>query len=160
MGERSGAMGTFPPSEIAEGSEARKLARGICRTLRALGYGALTEFTLRSGRRVDVIGLNAAGEFLIVEVKISEADFRADRKWPDYLEFCDGFYFAVPEGFPQRLLPEECGLMVVDAYMGAILRPSPKLPPMAAARRRALTLSFGLAATGRLHRVIDPGAAL
>jgi hypothetical protein len=147
-------------TDITELLGAPRLARGICRTLSALGYGALTEFTLRSGRRADVIGMNGAGEVVIVEIKTSEADFRADRKWPEYLDFCDSFYFAVPEGFPRCILPETCGLMVADAYAGVILRPSPRLSTMNGSRRRGLLLHFGLAASGRLQRVIDPEAAL
>lgn len=143
---------------IVETRDATRLARGVCRTLGALGYGALTEFTLRTGRRADVIGLNGAGEIAIVEIKTSEADFRADQKWPEYLPFCDGFYFAVPEGFPKDILPADCGLMVADPYQSAILRPAPALPPLAGARRRALILSFGIAASLRLQRLVDPEA--
>ena len=83
-----------------DGITGERLARGVCRGLAALGYAALTEFPLGNGRRADVIAVNGAGETLIVEIKCSVADFRADRKWPAYLEFCDAFYFAVPAGFP------------------------------------------------------------
>ena len=145
---------------IVEPREAAGLARGVCRTLAALGYGTLTEFTLRSGRRADVIGVNGSGEIAIVEIKSSEADFRADQKWPEYLPFCDRFYFAVPEGFPRHILPESCGLMVADAYESAILRPSPAQAPLAGGRRRALILSFAIAASNRLQRALDPESAL
>src|SRR3546814_4577372 len=66
-------------------------------------------------------------ETLIVEVKSCVADFRADRKWIEYLPYCDLFYFAVPDGFPRELLPEDCGVMVADGYGAAILRPAPRL---------------------------------
>jgi hypothetical protein len=145
---------------VVDSREASRLARGVCRTLYALGYGVLTEFTLRNGRRADVIGVNGAGEIAIVEIKTSEADFRADQKWPEYLPFCDSFFFAVPEGFPRLILPEGCGLMVADSYESAILRPSPALAPLSAARRRALILSFAIAASARLQRALDPEAAL
>src|SRR5262245_38887112 len=99
---------------VASGSEvllAQRLARGVCRALSVRGYGSLCEFPLNNGRRVDVIGINGAGETIIVEIKSSVADYRADRKWTEYLGFCDAFYFAVPSGFPLALLPEDCGLM-------------------------------------------------
>ena len=134
--------------------------RGICRALAALGYGTLAEFNLVNGRRADVIGVNSAGRVAIVEIKTSEADFRADDKWPEYLPFCDSFYFAVPEDFPRHLLPGDCGLIVADAYAGTILRPAPPLPAMNGARRRALLLRFGLAASTRLQRLLDPEAGL
>ncbi|HYB54843.1 MAG TPA: MmcB family DNA repair protein [Alphaproteobacteria bacterium] len=145
---------------MVEIRDASRLARGVCRTLHALGYGALTEFTLRNGRRADVIGVNGAGEIAIVEIKTSEADFRADQKWPEYLPFCDSFFFAVPEGFPRLILPEDCGLIVADSYESVVLRPSPSLPPMRGSRRRALVLSFAIAASARLQRLLDPEASL
>src|SRR3546814_12959952 len=76
-----------------------------------------------------------------VEVKTSVADFRGDAKWPEYLDWCDAFYFAVPAGFPQELVPDTCGLIVADAWDGAILRVPPALR-LAPARRRHLMLRF------------------
>jgi len=84
--------------------------------------------------------------------------FRADQKWPEYLEFCDRFYFAVPQDFPQEVLPADHGLMVADAYGAAILRPSIELT-LAGARRRSMTLRFAQTAAGRLHGLTDPGFA-
>jgi len=141
----------------AEPDGAAALCRGVCRALGQLGYASLAEFSLANGRRADVIALGRNGEVVIVEVKSSLADFRADHKWPDYREFCDRLYFAVGEGFPRDVLPAECGVLVADGYGAAILRePAPhKLAP---ARRKALTLRFGLAAAGRLRRLADPGA--
>src|SRR4051812_49841300 len=95
---------------------AAAICRGVCRTLAEAGYATLTEVTLATGRRVDVMAIDRRGEILVVEIKSSVADFRADRKWQDYLEFCDRFAFAVAPDFPQALLPAEVGLMVADAY--------------------------------------------
>src|SRR3546814_11727795 len=92
-----------------------------------------------------------------VEVKTSVADFRGDAKWPEYLDWCDAFYFAVPAGFPQELVPDTCGLIVADAWDGAILRVPPALR-LAPARRRHLMLRFAPAARGRPHRLIAPEA--
>ena len=131
------------------------LARGVCRLLEELGFATLTEFTLRSGRRVDVIGLDGAGQVLVVEIKTSVEDFRSDQKWPEYLDFCDLFYFAVPERFPRALVPEDSGLMIADAYGAVALRPAP-LRKLNGSRRRAQTLRFGLAAAQRLTRLTDP----
>jgi hypothetical protein len=134
---------------------ADQLARGICRRLGDLGYGALTEFRVGRGRRVDVIGLNREGRFVIVEIKTSVADFRADAKWPDYLPWCDAFYFSVPADFPQDILPEEEGLIVADAWDATILREAAERT-MNATRRRTQILRFGLTASSRLHAVVDP----
>ena len=135
--------------------DARLLARGVCRLLTSLGYASLTEFTLRSGRRADVMAIEPSGQTLIVEIKSSIEDFRSDRKWPEYLDFCDLFYFGVPEGLPLELIPEDCGLMVADAYEATILRESP-LDKINASRRRSLTLRFGCTAAQRLAQLTDP----
>jgi hypothetical protein len=126
------------------------LARGVGRMLGDLGYATLTEFTLRSGRRVDLIGLDAKGRVVIVEIKSSLEDFRSDRKWSEYLDYCDAFYFAVPEIFPQSVIPEDVGLIVADPFGAALLRTSPDLT-LNASRRRSLLLGFARAAAQRLE---------
>jgi len=135
------------------------MARSVCRTLAQLGYASLAEFALANGRRADIIGLRRNGELIIVEIKSSLADFRADRKWPSYKEYADRLYFAVPQEFPSPFIPEDCGLIVADAFGAAILRDGVSTS-LTAARRRAVTLRFALAAASRLHRRLDPDAAL
>ncbi|HEY3911162.1 MAG TPA: MmcB family DNA repair protein [Stellaceae bacterium] len=135
------------------------LARGVSRALAQLGYASLMEFPLANSRRADVLGVSRNGELIIVEIKSSVADFRADRKWPAYREFADRLYFAVASGFPTALIPEECGLMVADAFGAAVLRDG-RASPLGAARRRALTLRFARIAAARLHRSIDPDGRL
>ena len=133
------------------------LARGVCRALGQLGYASLVEFPLLNGRRADILGLGKAGDLVIVEIKSSVADFRADRKWEGYRDFADRLYFAVPSHFPQRLIPEECGLMVADPF-GAVLLREARATPLNPSRRRALTLRFARTAAARLHRSLDPEA--
>jgi hypothetical protein len=133
-----------------------RVTRGVCRMLADSGYGTLKEFRLTSGRRVDVMGMNDDGEFVIVEVKISVEDFRGDRKWREYLPYCDRFYFAVPEGFPDRLVPGDCGLIVADGYGGAIRRAAIPMAVNGSRKRRQL-VRFALAASARLQRLADPG---
>ena len=131
------------------------LARGVCRTLEQLGYACLVEFPLANGRRADVIALGKTGELVIVEIKSSIADFRADRKWTFYRDFADRFYFAVPNEFPSVLIPEDCGLIVADGFGAALLRHGAPTP-LAGARRRAVMLRFAFAAASRLRRQLDP----
>ena len=133
------------------------MARGTCRAFEQLGYASLVEFPLANRRRADILALGRTGEILIIEIKSSVADFRADRKWAFYREFADRFYFAVPSEFPSLLIPEECGLIVADAFGAAVLRHG-VLTPLVPARRRALTLRFALAAASRLRRHLDPPA--
>jgi hypothetical protein len=133
------------------------LARGVCRALEQRGYASLVEFPLANRRRADILALGKTGDLMIIEIKSSVADFRADRKWAFYREFADRLYFAVPNEFPLLLIPEECGLIVADGFDAAVLRHG-VLTPLAPARRRALTLRFALAAASRLRRQLDPEA--
>jgi hypothetical protein len=125
------------------------LARGVQRLLLDHGLAPILEMPLANGRRADVAALGPKGEIWIVETKSCLADYAADAKWPDYLEYCDLFFFAVDDAFPQELIPEDAGLMVADAFGGAILRtPAPVM--LAPARRKMMTLSFARLAAARL----------
>jgi hypothetical protein len=135
------------------------LTRGVRRALAERGYASLTEFRLASGRRADVAAVNDAGDIVIVEVKSSVADFRADQKWPEYQAYCDTFFFAVGPDFPADLIPHECGLMVADGFGAVVLRDAP-VTRLNAARRKAVVLRIALAASGRLHRLEDPMLSL
>jgi len=140
-----------------EPATALALARGIGRALAQLGYASLAEFPLANRRRADILALGKGGDLIIIEIKCSVADFRADRKWADYRGFADRLYFAVPNGFPTLLIPEECGLIVADGFGAAILRHGAE-SLLAPGRRRALTLRFALSAATRLRRQLDPEA--
>lgn len=148
-----------PVTVLAEPlSVAALLARGTCRALVQLGYASLVEFPLASGRRADILALGKTGDLIIIEIKSSVADFRSDRKWTGYRDFADRLYFAVPNEFPALLIPEDCGLIVADGFGAAVLRHG-AATPLAAARRRALTLRFARHAASRLGRQLDPQAA-
>jgi hypothetical protein len=131
------------------------IARGVARLFQNLGFSALVEFPLGIGRRVDVAGLRRDGSVAVAEVKSCLADFRADKKWHEYLDFCDAFYFAVPEGFPVEVLPPDTGLIIADQFGGSVVRPGPR-PKLSAARRKALTLRFARCAAYRLSHAHDP----
>ena len=128
-----------------------RLARGVCRMLLDEGFSVLTEFPTKSGRRMDVLALGQGGELWCVEVKSSRADFQADHKWQDYLDWCDRLFFAVPPGFPEELLPLEHGLIRTDEYDAEIIRQTTD-DKLAAARRKAVTLRFARLAADRLMR--------
>ncbi|HEX8900850.1 DNA repair putative endonuclease MmcB [Vitreimonas sp.] len=125
------------------------LARGVTRLLADHGLASVLEVPLANGRRADVMALTAHGEIWIVETKSCLADFAVDAKWPDYVEYCDRFFFGVTEEFPRELIPDDVGLIVADGFGGAILRESPARP-LAAARRKAVTLLFARLAAARL----------
>jgi hypothetical protein len=141
----------FQPVPVA----AADVARGTSRLLLAEGLSPILEFTLPNGRRLDVAALAPDGSIIGVEIKVSLTDLRADEKWPDYVSYCDLFFFAVPPEFPQGGLPPETGLIVADRFGGAIVRESPRMK-VVTARRRALTLRFAMIAAARLARTLDP----
>lgn len=142
-------------ASVVEPTSAALLARSVCRTIEHLGYVSLVEFPLANGRRADILALGKTGELVIVEIKSSVADFRADRKWSAYRDFSDRLYFAVPNDFPRSLIPDECGLMVADSFGAAVLRDGSTMR-LDAARRRALTMRFARIAATRLRRLLDP----
>ncbi len=124
------------------------VTRGAARLFLALGYAPLAEVGLPNGRRADLMALGPRGEIAIAEVKSGLDDYRTDRKWAEYAPFCDAFYFAVDAAFPRHILPDGPGLIVADAFGGAVLV-EPPVVPLAPARRKVLTLSFARLAAAR-----------
>jgi hypothetical protein len=124
------------------------VTRGAARLMAAMGYAPLLEVALPNGRRADIMALGPRGQIAIVEVKSSVEDYRADRKWGEYLAYCDTFAFAVSPDFPRDTLPAEPGVIVADAFDGAVIRESPT-SPLSGPRRKALTLAFARLAAVR-----------
>jgi hypothetical protein len=146
------------PVPASRPDETAAVTRGAMRCLHALGHACLREVPLPNGRRADILALGRGGEILIVEVKSGIDDWRADAKWPDYRPFCDGLLFAVAPHFPVEILPPEAGLVLADAFGGEIVRPGLR-EPLAAARRKAMTMLAARLAAERLHLMLDPEAA-
>ncbi len=145
-----------PPRPDGRQSEtALAVQRGAGRLLRAHGLAVLAEYTLASGRRADLIGIKPDGTVWIVEIKSSREDFLVDQKWPEYRDYCDQLFFAIPVGLDQSMMPPDAGLIVADQFGAEILREAPA-HPLVAARRKALTLSFARHAAQRLHSLWDP----
>lgn len=115
----------------------------------AQGFVCLAEFPIGRGLRVDLIALGPKGEVWIVECKSCRADFRSDRKWEGYLEWCDRFFWAVDQDFPDEILPPDTGLIRADDWDGEIIR-LPEPTPLAGARRAAITRNLARAAAARL----------
>ena len=132
------------------------LARGVSRHLLGHDFVTLEEVVPTPGLRVDVMALGPKGEIWIVECKSGRADFRTDRKWQGYLDWCDRFFWAVDAGFPTDLLPQGTGLMLADGYDAEILRMGPETP-LAGARRKMMVQKFARHAALRLQALRDPG---
>jgi hypothetical protein len=144
-----------PLPDRRQSETALAIARGTGRLLRSLGFSCVSELPLPSGRRADLVALNASGEIWIVEIKSSVEDLRADRKWRDYRAHCDRLFFAFTRDLPCGIFPTDTGLIVADAY-GAHLHCEAPEHRLAAPTRKVMMLRFALAAAQRLNRLIDP----
>lgn len=148
-------------SPLLAGLTASDVARGIGRLFARNGIWCLSEVPIRNGRRADLMGIDAKGLVVIVEIKVARADLLGDAKWPDYLEFCDRFYWGLPPGLDRGPLdneafrPETCGVIVADGYDAEILRPA-ALAPLAAARRKVEVERLARIAMRRHTALIDP----
>lgn len=160
-------MATLPSPELCLADEplaAQDVARGIARLFFRQDLFGICEVPLPNGRRADMMALCPKGLLTIVEIKVSRADLLGDQKWPDYLDYCDRFFWAVPSGFSldpfegEALGPDVAGLIVADRYDAAVLRDAP-LRRLAGARRKAETLRFARRAAQRLAGQLDPGLA-
>lgn len=140
---------------------AAEVARGVSRLFLRNDIVVQPEVTLRNHRRADLMGLNAKGEVIIVEIKCSRADLLGDQKWTEYLEYCDRFYWAVPAGFDvgplsgEAFLPSQTGLIIADAYDAEIMRPAPH-QAIAPARRKKEGERLARIAMRRLMAISDP----
>ncbi len=156
-------MASNPVTELFSG--APSVARGVSRLFLRNQIMVQPEVGLRNHRRADLMGINLKGEIIIVEIKCSRADLLGDQKWPEYLGFCDRFFWAVPAGFDvnplegDAFLPERAGLIIADAYDAEIARPA-ALVPLAAARRKVETQRLARLAMRRLMGIADPDPIL
>ena len=140
---------------------ASDVARGIGRLFARNDIWCLGEMPLRCGRRADLMGIDAKGHVIIVEIKVSRADLLGDGKWTDYLDYCDRFYWGLSPALDHTLLeteafqPDCCGVIVADGYDAEIVRPAP-LRQLAAARRKTEMQRLARASLRRLVTLADP----
>ncbi|HEY4140865.1 MAG TPA: MmcB family DNA repair protein [Pseudolabrys sp.] len=143
------------PVDGRQSETALAVARGTARLLHAHGFSVVSELPLPSGRRADLVALDAAGTIWIVEIKSSVADFRADQKWQDYRAHCDRLFFATSLEVPCEIFPPDTGLIAADAF-GAEFKCDAPEHKMAAATRKSMMLIFARAAAMRLQSLVDP----
>ena len=153
----------MPPleSSFSQHLSATDVARGIGRLFARNDIWCLGEVPLKNGRRADLMGIDGKGLVVIVEIKVARADLLGDAKWPDYLDYCDRFYWGVPPGLDraplegEAFLPQTCGVIVADGYDAEILRPA-AFDPLAAARRKAQVEHLARIAMRRHMALTDP----
>lgn len=157
------AILSSPSSDPVERA-ARAVARGICRLFARNGIWCLQEMPLRSGRRADLMGIDAKGRIVIVEIKVARGDLLGDAKWPDYLDHCDRFFWGLSPDLDRACLeteafmPHACGVIVGDGYDAEIVRAAPERP-LAAARRKAEIERLARASLRRHLVGLDPACA-
>ena len=151
-------MAELPPIvDLRQSATALRVQRGVMRLLReTYDMACYAEVTLRSGRRADVLAIGPKGDIWIVEIKSSLIDFQVDRKWPEYRDYSDKFFFAKPPELDTGIFPDSEGLIVADGHDGHIIRDSPHTP-LAPARRKALMLKLARLGADRIHVLMDPG---
>ncbi len=143
---------------------ATDVARGIMRLFARNDIWCIPEMPLKNGRRADLMGVDTKGLVVIVEIKVARGDLLGDSKWPDYLDFCDRFFWGVPPGLDRGPLeteayqPEDCGVIVADGYDAEIIRHAP-LASLAPARRKAQVERLARAAMRRHTALLDPHCA-
>ena len=143
------------PVDGRQSQTALAIARGAARYLHALGYCVVSELPLPSGRRADLVALGGDGEIVIVEIKSSVADFRADQKWTDYRMHCDRLFFATAAHVPLEIFPADAGLILADGYGAELVREAPA-HRLHASTRKSVMLAFARAAAVRLQALADP----
>ncbi len=141
--------------DVSERLISTDVARGVARLFLRHDLISLVEVPLGNGRRVDIFALSPKGEIVVVEIKVSKADLLGDDKWPEYLAYCDRYFWAVPQGFDLtlfdrlNLMPDRAGLIVADRYDAAIVREA-ETHTLSAPRRKVETLRFARRAGRRL----------
>jgi len=147
------------PSASAIGADA--VARGIERLFARNDIWCLREMPLRNNRRADLMGLDAKGKIVIVEIKVARADLLGDTKWPEYLDYCDQFFWGLSAELDPAVLhtapyrPECCGLIVADGYDAEIIKPAP-MHSLNPARRRKEIERLARTALRRHAALIEP----
>lgn len=156
-----GALSPLSDSNLRPVLGAGDVARGIGRLFARNDIWCLAEVPLKNGRRADLMGIDAKGLVVIVEIKVARADLLGDAKWPDYLDYCDRFYWGLSPALDRAPLeseafrPATCGVIVADSYDAEILRPA-ALEPLAAARRKTQVEHLARIAMRRHMAMIDP----
>ena len=154
-------MSDSPATDTLTPDTAAIVGRGIMRLFARNDVWLMPEIPLRNGRRADLMGLDPKGRVIIVEIKVQRSDLLGDGKWPDYLDYCDRFYWGVPPHLDRGPLesdshrPECCGIVVADGYDGEIVRPAP-LDPLAPARRKVEVERLARIAMRRMTVAADP----
>ena len=133
----------------------RKILQNTMRFLSEKGYRVLSEFALPNKKRVDIIGINLKKEIVIVEVKSNKNGIKLDKKWKNYLNYCNYFYFACNGKLKDLNFSKNIGLIQSSSNNIKITKKS-KYKKLSENKKNKLIFKIALSATSKFHRLIDP----
>ena len=136
---------------IDEFLNTQRITDAIARSYFGQGDGVLREFKLKNRRRVDLVIINEKGWIIIIEIKSSPADFLSDKKWGEYIDWADQFYFGVAHNFPISILPKEHGIITTDGFDVYQAQPSP-IHALNGSRRNNLICKMAKASMRRIEQ--------
>ena len=136
---------------IDEFLNTQRITDAIARSYFGQGNGVLREFKLKNRRRVDLVTINDKGWIIIIEIKSSPEDFLSDKKWGEYIDWADQFYFGVAYNFPISILPKEHGIITTDGFDVYQAQPSP-IHKLNGSRRNTLICKMAKASMRRIEQ--------
>ena len=136
---------------IDEFLSTQRITDAIARSYYGQGDGVLREFKLKNRRRVDLVITDDKGWITIIEIKSSPVDFLSDKKWNEYIDWADQFYFGVAHNFPIGILPKEHGIITTDGFDVYQAQPSP-VQKINGSRRNNLIRKIAKASMRRIEQ--------
>ena len=134
----------------------RKILQKTMQFLSLKGYKVLSEFALPNKKRVDIIAINLKKKIIIVEVKSNKKNLKYDKKWKNYLNYCNYFYFACNDKLKDSEFSENIGIIQNNSNNIKIIRKS-KYQKISENKKKQLIFKIALSAASKFHRLIDPG---
>ena len=133
----------------------RKILQKTMQFLSLKGYKVLSEFALPNKKRVDIIGINLKKKIIIVEVKSNKKNLKYDKKWRNYLNYCNYFYFACNDKLKEFVFSKNIGVIQNNSKSVKIIKKS-KYKKLSENKKKELIFKIALSATSKFHRLIDP----
>jgi hypothetical protein len=133
----------------------RKISQKTMQFLSSKGYKVLSEFALPNKKRVDIIAINSKKEIIIVEVKSKKSEVKTDKKWKNYLNYCNYFYFACNDKLKDLNLSKNIGVIQNNSKSIKITKKS-KYKKLSENKKNKLIFKIALSAASKFHRLIDP----
>ena len=133
----------------------RKIFQKTMQFLSLKGYKVLSEFALPNKKRVDIIAINSEKKIIIVEVKSNKNGIKNDKKWKNYLNYCNYFYFACNGKLKDLNFSKNIGIIQNTSSNIKIIKKS-KYKKLSQNKKNKLIFKIALSATSKFHRLIDP----